>query len=131
MESGDRGGLLSAGGILSIIVGILEIIGGALITIGISLYGSMCPLISQDGPLIERGLGMWNYEPSTTVLLVVGIIILVLGILALVGGISALRRKSYGLSVLGAVCAFLPVNILGLLSIIFIGLAKDEFEKDD
>jgi hypothetical protein len=131
MESGDRSGLLSAGGILSIIVGILEIIGGALITIGISLYGSMCPVISQDGPFIERGFGMWDYEPSTTVLLVVGIIILVLGILALAGGISALRRKSFGLSILGAICAFLPINILGLLSIIFVGLAKDEFENED
>ncbi|MGB3479983.1 MAG: hypothetical protein WBB67_12595, partial [bacterium] len=62
-------------------------------------------------------------------LIIVGVPILVLGIIAIVGGISAIRRKSFGLSLAGAICA-LPSNILGILAIIFVSLSKKEFEVE-
>jgi hypothetical protein len=59
--------------------------------------------------------------------MIIGIVLLVLGIVAIVGGISAVRRKSFGLSLAGAICAFLPFNILGLLAVIFVSVARREF----
>jgi hypothetical protein len=50
----------------------------------------------------------------------------VLGIVAIVGGISALRRKRFGLSLAGAICA-LPSIILGILAVVFIAVGKREF----
>jgi len=46
-------------------------------------------------------------------LIIVGGPIFALGIVALIGGVSATRRKSFGLSLAGAICA-LPSVILGL-----------------
>jgi hypothetical protein len=56
-----------------------------------------------------------------------GGILVVLGIIAITGGISAIKRKSFGMSLAGAICAFIPFNILGLLAIIFVSLGKREF----
>jgi len=55
-----------------------------------------------------------------------------LGIIAIVGGISALRRKGFGLSLAGAICA-LPspiLVILGILAVIFVALGKREFKDE-
>jgi hypothetical protein len=125
MEEG-RGGLLSAGGILSIIVGALEVISGgimALVSLRIPLrlwLFSFLPGVPR--PWFEHGIGVipiW--------LIIVGALLLVLGIIAIVGGISAIRRRSYGLSLAGAICALIPLNILGLLAVIFVALGKREF----
>ncbi len=50
----------------------------------------------------------------------------VLGIVAVIGGVSAIRRKSVGLSLTGAICA-LPSVLLGLLAVIFVSVSKREF----
>ena len=60
-------------------------------------------------------------------LIIVGGLLLVLGIIAIVGGVSAIRRKSFGLSLAGAICALIPLNLLGLLAVIFVSLGKREF----
>jgi hypothetical protein len=60
----------------------------------------------------------------------VGVPIFALGVVAIVGGVSALRRRSFGLSLAGAICA-LPSHILGILAIIFISLSKKEFEAKE
>ena len=124
--SGERGGLLSAGGILSIIVGVLEVVAGAMIiaftegmeTIGAFWYSAV-PYFGG-----ELGIGL-----TATVVIIIGAVIVVLGVLAIVGGISAIRRKSFGLSLAGAICALLPLNVLGLLAVIFVSLAKCEFGR--
>jgi apolipoprotein N-acyltransferase len=61
-----------------------------------------------------------------TWLIVVGVPLLVLGIIAIAGGVSAIRRKKFGLSLAGAICA-LPSFILGILAVIFVSLGKREF----
>ena len=130
MESGDRGGLLTAGGILSIIVGAFEIIGGTMFIVsmafGVSIWGAS-PWGGQD---ISRWFALGSYGPTLTVMIVIGIALLVLGILAMIGGISAIKRGSFGLAVLGAICALVPINMLGLFAVIFVSLAKREFNKD-
>jgi hypothetical protein len=50
----------------------------------------------------------------------------VLGIVAVVGGISAIRRKRFGLSLAGAICA-LPSVFLGIAAVILVALGKREF----
>ncbi len=125
--SGERGGLLSAGGILSIIIGVLEVVAGAMIiaftevmeTIGASWYSAV-PYFGG-----EYGIGA-----TATVVIIIGAVLVVLGVLAIVGGISAIRRKSFGLSRAGAICALLPLNVLGLLAVIFVSLGRMEFYTD-
>jgi len=123
--SEDRQGLLSAGGILSIIVGAFEIIGGAALLfwgiVGcVPFWESTCSLLpNYGGVLMMHIFPMW--------VIIGGGILVALGIIAIAGGTSAVKRKSFGLSLAGAICAFIPFNILGLLAIIFISLGKREF----
>jgi uncharacterized membrane protein YfhO len=126
--NGDRGGLLSAGGILSVIVGVVELVAGGLLTASVLLTTGAWELKIPDIP----GLGSFDVITfDSTPVLVVGIVLLVLGIWAVSGGISALKRFSFGLAVTGAVCAFLPVNMLGLLALIFVSLGSGEFTTED
>ncbi len=124
----SRSGLLTAGGVLSIIGGALEVIGGviiALLTIGIRILVKLA--------LIPFHPGDWGGRAVPCIpfwLIIVGAPILVLGVVAIVGGVSALRRRSFGLSLAGAICA-LPSHILGILAIIFISLSKKEFEAKE
>ena len=124
-----RGGFLSAGGILSIIVGAFEVIGGGIM-VALLIFGIPLRLwLSSFLPGIPDG---WSwFEHSIAVvpiwLIIVGGPLLVLGIIAIVGGISAIRRKSFGLSLAGAICALIPLNLLGLLAVIFVSLGKREF----
>jgi hypothetical protein len=121
MDEG-RGGLLSAGGILSIIVGAFEVIGGgvALVSFGIPLRLWLLQCLPRFG-------GACNMADIPIWLIIVGGLFVVLGILAIVGGVSAIRRKSFGLSLAGAICALIPINLLGLLAVIFVSLGKREF----
>ena len=93
--------------------GILAIIGGAI------------------NLLAGLGLTLFAFAPFQTGLLAVGVLgTLFLGtvIVALIGGISALQRKRWRLSLAGAICAvFPPSTLLGVLSIVFIAMARDEF----
>jgi len=134
--SSQRRGLLTAGGVLSIVAGILQInTGGGLI--GCRLSGSFI----EDFPLTITFLpGLWpilkqhiiylfslgDYVPTGWV--IQGGFFIVLGIVAVVGGISAISRKRFGLSLAGAICA-LASGLFGILAIIFVALGKREFRS--
>ncbi len=119
MDEG-RGGLLSAGGILAIIVGVFELIIGGLMA-------ALPQLISIPFDLSSFHPGdMFDMTVITGHLLIVGIVLAVLGIIAIAGGISAIRRGSFGLSLAGAICS-LPSGTFGVLAIIFVALATREF----
>jgi len=127
MESNgnSKSGLLTAGGVLSIIAGILEVIGGVIITlltVGIRIMFEW--IIFPSPP------GGWEHHIMPIIpfwFLIVGVPIIALGIVAIVGGISAIRRGSFGLSLAGAICA-LPSSILGILAVIFVAVSKKEFK---
>ena len=126
--NGDRGGLLSAGGILSIIVGVIEAVAGGLLT-AVSAFS--LPLWEPEIPFVPRFGTICPLESNSTPVLIAGIVILVLGIVAIVGGIASLKRSSFGLALVGALCAFLPLNVLGLLALIFVSLGSGEFGAED
>jgi len=127
--SNGRGGLLSAGGIISIIVGVFELIGGVLMAVvmglGMALWRPQIPYLPGGGAGLEGILGIGAH--LTSVVLIVGIVLAVLGIVAIAGGVSAIKRNSFGLSLAGAICALLPINHLGILAVIFVSLGRGEF----
>jgi hypothetical protein len=128
-SNGDsRGGLLTAGGVLSIIAGAFEVIGGviiALLTVGIRILIRLALIPSHPGDWWGQFIPVIPFW-----LIIVGVPILALGIVAIVGGVSAIRRKNFGLSLAGAICA-LPSSILGILAVIFVSLGRREFERRD
>lgn len=112
-----RSGLLTAGGILSIIGGAFTVLAGlslAALIPGIAGFASdtMAGVAFPIG--FPIGIGTW---------------LIAFGGVAIAGGTYALKRKMWGLSLAGAICAFLsPVfSILGLLAIIFISVRRGEF----
>ncbi len=107
MESGrnERSRLLTAGGILSMVAGILQISRGLSIAVNLDYW-----LVTDQNSLVIIG-GCFG----------------VLGVVAVVGGIYAIRRKKFGLSLAGAVCA-LPLYILGIPAVILVSTSKREFE---
>ena len=123
-NSSGRSGLLTAAGILSIIGGAFEVIGGGIMValIGLGIPHRLLCLPLQ--PRLESACGM-HIIPICWILIIGGLL-LVLGIIAIVGGVSAIRRKSFGLALAGAICA-LPSIILGILAVIFVCLGKREF----
>jgi len=142
MESnGDsKSGLFTAGGVLSIIGGIPQIIsGGGFIAIFLmprNLIALRCmsymrqlllpffmPFLPYDwrSYILKGKLLVESHWP------ILGGCLVVLGIVAVIGGISAIRRKRFGLSLAGAICA-LPLTIEGILAVIFIAVSKKKFE---
>jgi hypothetical protein len=133
-----RRNLLTAGGVLSIVGGISQIICSGLLIMDFVvsylhywrlIYALFLPglpdawqyYILWGGGFIP---GSMNYVPVRWA--IIGGCLGVLGIVAVVGGISAIRRKMFGLSLAGAICA-LASGLLGILSVIFVALGKKEF----
>jgi len=116
----DKSGLLTAGGVLSIIGGVLELIGGGIVLgIGIETNIGVPFWCIPDIPWFPGREIVVGVLPAT--IIIVGILILALGAIGVAGGISALNRKSFGLSLAGAIC-ILPTAILGVLAVIFVAV---------
>jgi hypothetical protein len=125
MESSlsHRSGLLTAGGILSIVAGIFELIVGG-ITLGLAILGVPSGLVhyfQMWGVLPLYGWGIVSILP-----VIVGGVLVVIGIVAIGGGASAIRRESFGLSLAGAICA-LPTIVLGIVAVTFVALGNEVF----
>ena len=110
-----------AGGILNIIAGVSSLIGFIVVIISIVFIGSPFFWDSLDIDPISAGV-------IQTVLVIVAIVTLVTGVLPLIGGIYSLQRKRWGLALAGSIAAIIGTTILGILSVIFIAMAKNEFE---
>ena len=136
MESNgnSRGGLLSAGGVLSIIAGILQIISVVSLAVYI-IFPDWFMYILERGsalrfaPFITGSLFQYIYFGDLEGLapVLIAVVAGVLAIVAIVGGISAIRRKRFGVSLAGAICA-LPSMTWGVLAVIFVVLGKREFK---
>ncbi len=134
----DKGGLVTAGGILSVVAGIFQISNGAMLVAFFFLTGSTHGLAWEILPFLP---GLWfdfwqvaipamvGWRPSIEVF-IRGLSLLILGILAMAGGISAIRRKRFGVSLAGAICA-LPSTIFGILAVILVTLGKKEFGAEE
>ena len=121
--SGERGGLLSAGGILSLTAGVAQVIFGLLAV----LIGLNVPLWFPSLPNVGDPFSILKQYPVITV--IIGASLILLGIVAIFGGRAAIKRSSFGLALAGAICA-LPSGTLGVLAVIFVSLAKGEFGQD-
>jgi hypothetical protein len=127
----DRGGLLSTGGILSIVAGIFQISNG----IGLATYFLVdhVPHWEVLPPFLPSLVGDWwvdlvrvYFGEHFPIWLIIAGGLILLGILAVIGGISAVRRKRFGLSLVGAIAALIS-GLLGILAVIFVLLGKAEF----
>jgi len=120
--AGERGGLLSAGGILSVTVGVAQVIFGLLVV----LIGLNVPFWLPSFPDFGDPLIILKQYPVITV--IIGASLILLGIAAIFGGRAAIKRSSFRLALAGAICA-LPSGTLGVLAVIFVSLAKGEFRQ--
>lgn len=123
MESNgaSRSGLLTAGGVLSIVVGVFEVIIGVILA-GLAISAVVRgEVVALPALLLPRGFVELFVGLTPTWLRIGGSI--VLGVVAIAGGISALRRKSFRLSLAGAICAMV-LGFAGILAVIFVVLGK-------
>ena len=98
-------------GILSIIAGAMQTIGGIIVTV---VGGAIARLPTV--PIMPQIFG------------IIATPIIILGIVAIVGGVYALKRRIWGLALAGSICALIGPWFLGIPAIIFVAMAKDEFE---
>jgi hypothetical protein len=136
-----RRNLLTAGGILSIVGGISQIICSGLMIVDFLVSYPHCwklidVLFLPFLPAAWQYYILWGnsilgvyYAGVPIRWAIIGGCIGVLGIVAVVGGISAIRRKRFGLSLAGAICALTSV-FLGILAVIFVALGKREFRGE-
>jgi hypothetical protein len=123
-DGNSRSGLLTAGGILSIVGGVVGVIVGVIVVVlglVVRIVLGLAGLPFSWGALVDRLVALapvWS--------LIVGLPVIALGVVAIVGGVSAIRRRSFGLSLAGAICA-LPSGILGILAIIFVAVSRKHF----
>jgi hypothetical protein len=145
----NRSGLLTDGGILSMVGGAFQLVGA-----GIGVAVVVCAFIELGGapfpdvPSVPGGWPDHGVILGAPIWLGIAVFGVALGAVAIVGGVSALRRKGFGLSLAGGICAVpsgffgmvvitvvslrdgiyaLPSAILGILAAIFVSLSKREF----
>ncbi len=103
-------------GILSIVAGVSGLIGGIIVVAIGGMLGSLPELVGVEG-----------IGTALVILGAIGTPLVVLGIIAIVGGVFAIRRRIWGLALVGSILAFFCDPILGILAIIFVSLSKREF----
>jgi len=127
-------------GIMTVIAGAIGIGRGVFVLVLGGILGKVGALTEEFSDLINQWVGMIMpgmtdfpefltkvIGMSSTLLIVIGAIMLAFGIVALVGGIQALRRRRWGLALAGAILSLPCAIVLGILSIIFVSLGRDEF----
>src|SRR3972149_11348018 len=109
-NSNGSGGLLTAGGVLSIIAGIFQINNGIVLMVfflthDIMPYADTIPFLPGFwDDWIDYLIHLLWHDYFPIWLVIVGGLFFVLGILSVVGGISAVRKRRFGLSLAGAIC---------------------------
>jgi len=141
----SKSGLLTAGGILSIVGGISQIVCSGLMIVNFFFYSSsdfvvhwrliyalFLPGLPDAWREYVLQYALYGSGPVMFPIFfpiqwaIIGGCLGVLGIVAVVGGVSVIRRKSLGLSLVGTICA-LPSVFVGILAVIFVSLGKREF----
>lgn len=105
-------------GILEIVAGALQIIGGLSVVLVAGLFAGGMGLGDIPGAFFLVPLPLIG---------AIGIPLILLGVVSLIGGISALQRKRWGMALAGGICALLFSTLVGVLSIVFVVLSRDEF----
>ena len=112
-------------GILSIISGGLNGLVAIGLIIVIGAFGSFSPIIMGYLPPKDAPFIMPIILPILVVVLVLSVVSTVFPI---IGGVYALQRRRWGWALAGSIIAIFRTSVLGILSTIFVSMAKDEFE---
>jgi len=112
----------TAAGVMSIVSGAMGLIAIAFLMTFAAVFG---PEIAKD---VLHSIGFWQAGIPLTIIGLVSLIILLLSLTSIIGGIYAIRRKSWGLALAGAICAIFPAQVLGIISVIFIAISQKEFD---
>ena len=103
-------------GILLIISGLFGMLAGAFLAFAYDMFNDMMPISVPGVDMFEN------------ILLVCGILFIILSLVILLTGFMALKRKSWGFTIVGSILAILfSGGILGIIALILLILAKDEF----
>ena len=121
-QSTSKAWMPAAAGIMSIVSGAMGFIAIAFLMTFAAIFG---PEIARD---VLHSIGYWQAGIPLTIIGLVSFIILLLSLTSIVGGICAIRRKSWGLALAGAICAIFPAQVLGIIAVIFVAISKKEFE---
>ncbi|MFC2047782.1 hypothetical protein ACFLTK_05890 [Chloroflexota bacterium] len=105
-------------GILSIVAGGISL-ASSLVILGFAFFFPVYVTFSFKTIPEVNGVPLFG---------VIIVFTLILGILPIIGGVYALQRKLWGLALAGGIVAIIGQMPFGILSTIFIALAKDEFE---
>ena len=108
---------------MPIVAGILTLISGGLKLLGVVVIIIAGFFVSFAPRMPDR------FQHPLVLFSIIGILLLISGVIAVIGGVYTLRRKNWGMSLTGAIFAFLPFNLLGLASIILLALSRREFES--
>ena len=112
---------------MPMVAGILDIIAGALTVIGGFIYliigGSSYAIFSDIASTNEEYILIFS-----AIFIAIAILLIIIGILAIVGGVFALRKRIWGLSLAGSIAALFPFWPLGIASIVFTALSKNDFD---
>jgi len=112
--------------------GILNIISGGLngliaigLIIAIFAVGNLSLMIMDFLPPEDAPFIMPLIIPILVFVLVMSI---VTAVFPIIGGVYALQRRRWGWALAGSIIAIFRTSVLGILSTIFVAMAKDEFE---
>ena len=113
-------------GILSIIAGAISVFFAMGLIIAISATSTWHFFLEtvppEDLPFVAPIV--------STVLIILLVLSVIKAVFPIVGGVFALRRKKWGWALAGSIIALIGWTcLLGVLSTIFVALAKDEFEQ--
>jgi hypothetical protein len=112
-------------GILSIISGGLNGLVAIGLIIVVGAFGSFSPIIMDYLPPEDAPFIMPIILPILVVVLIFSVVSTVLPV---IGGVFALQRRRWGWALAGSIIAVFRSSVLGVLSTIFVAMAKDEFE---
>lgn len=108
------------------VVGALDITSG-LISLAVALF--LTAVNISIGDIMDfAGASQWLPFQLPAILWTVAAVFFVCGGVALAGGVAALRRKTWGLAVIGSVAASFPWCLLGITAAALTALARGEFE---
>jgi len=112
----------TAAGVLSIVSGALGLIGIAFLIAFGATFGEE---IARD---VLKSIGFLQSVMPLRIIGFISIPLFIISIVAIIGGIYTIQRKAWELALAGAICAIVPAQLMGVLSVVFVAMSKKEFK---
>lgn len=101
-----------------VIAGVLSIIAGAVCLVGVLVFSIIAGISTVvGGPFIIMPV----------LFFVIGLPVIALGLISIVGGIYATQRRRWGWALAGAITTLVISNVMGLIAVILVAIAREEF----